>query len=206
MPERYQRQSALATLGIEARALAPDADAGVVLCERQAGTQLVIRGDASDGEFSTAVAETLGLELPVTPKTAHRRRGKTLLWLGPDEWLVVMSAENDGTLSTSLAEALADVRHAIVDVSHSRAVIGLQGLNARDVLMKGTKIDLHPRAFGPDNCIQAHLGRCHMLLHQLDDGPSYDIYVHRSFAVYAWNWLSDAAREYGLSIRGAGRG
>jgi sarcosine oxidase gamma subunit len=40
-----------------------------------------------------------------------------------------------------------------------------------------------------------------MLLHQLDDGPCYDIYIHRSFAVYAWNWLSDAAREHGLAVR-----
>jgi sarcosine oxidase subunit gamma len=204
MPERYQWQSALATLGIEARARAPAADdAGVVLCERRVGTQLVIRGDVSDGEFSSAVSQALGLELPVTPKTAHRKRGRTVLWLGPDEWLAVMAADNDGKLSAGLAAALADVHHAIADVSHSRAVIGLQGPNARDVLMKGTNIDLHPREFGADNCIQAHLGRCHMLLHQLDDGPSYDIYVHRSFAIYAWNWLSDAASEYGLAVRGA---
>ncbi len=203
MPERYQWQSALATLGIEARARAPVAHAGVELCERQAGTQLVIRGDGSEGGFSSAVSQTLGLELPVTPKTARRRRGTTLLWLGPDEWLAVAAADNDGKLSAGLAAALAGIRHAIADVSHSRAVIGLQGSNARDVLMKGTNVDLHPREFGPDNCIQAQLGRCHMLLHQLDDGPSYDIYVHRSFAVYAWNWLCDAAGEYGLSVRGA---
>jgi sarcosine oxidase subunit gamma len=90
----------------------------------------------------------------------------------------------------------------VVDVSHSRTVIGLAGANARDVLMKGTNFDVHPRQFAPGNCIQAHLGRCHMLLHQLDDGPGYDIYIHRSFAVYAWKWLEDAAGEYGLSIRG----
>jgi len=203
MPERYQWQSALATLAIEAQARAPAADAGVVLCERRAGTQLVIRGDVSDGEFRSAVSQALGLNLPVTPKTAHRSRGKTLLWLGPDEWLAVMAADDDGKLSAGLGGALADVHHAIADVSHSRAVIGLQGLNARDVLMKGTNVDLHPRAFAPDNCIQAHLGRCHILLHQLDDAPSYDIYVHRSFAVYVWNWLRDAASEYGLAVRGA---
>jgi sarcosine oxidase, subunit gamma len=203
MPERYQWQSALATLGIEAQARTPAAHAGVELRERQAGTQLVIRGDGSDGGFSSAVSQALGLELPVTPKTAHRRRGRTLLWLGPDEWLAVMAADNDGKLSAGLAAALADVHHAIADVSHSRTVIGLRGSNARDVLLKGTNIDLHPRAFGADNCIQARLGRCHMLLHQRDDSPSYDIYVHRSFAVYAWNWLCDAASEYGLSVRGA---
>ena len=202
MPERYQWQSALATLGIEARLPAPAADTSVILSEHQVGTQLAIRGDASDAEFSSGVAQVLGLELPVTPKTAHRNRGRALLWLGPDEWLAVVAAEYDGKLGASLAETLDGVHHAIADVSHSRSVIGLQGPNAREVLMKGTNIDLHPRQFGPDNCIQAHLGRCHMLLHQLDDGPSYDIYIHRSFAVYAWRWLSDAAREYGLAVRG----
>ena len=117
---------------------------------------------------------------------------RTLLWLGPTsgrrQWATI------------------DVHHAIVDVSHSGAVIGLQGLNARDVLMKGTNIDLHPRQFGPDNSHPqgssrstklhpTHLGGCHMLVRQLDDGPSYDIYVHRSLVIYGWNWLSDAARE-----------
>ena len=203
MPERYQWQSALATIGIEGRALAPEANAGAVLCERQVGTQLVIRGDASDADFNAGVLEALGLKLPVTPKTAHRGATSTLLWLGPDEWLAVMATEYGDKPEARFSESLGSVRHAVADVSHSRAVIGLEGARARDVLMKGTSVDLHPRQFGPDSCIQAHLGRCHMLLHQLDDGPAYDIYIHRSFAVYAWNWLSDAAGEYGLSVRGS---
>lgn len=202
MPEHYQWQSALAALGVEARARAAPAAAGVVLSERRAGTQLALRGSGSDAGFSTAVAEILGVELPVTPKTVNRTSEIALLWLGPDEWLAVKAAENDGSLAKDLSGALGDRPHAVVDVSHGRAVIGLEGPNAREVLMKGTNIDLHPRQFAPGNCIQASLGRCHMLLHQLDDGPGYDVYIHRSFAVYAWDWLSDAAREYGLAVRG----
>lgn len=201
MPEPYQWQSALATLGIEARALVPAVDAGVVLSERRVGTQLAIRGDASDRDLGAAMADVLGVDLPIEPKTAHRARGRTLLWLGPNEWLAVVEAQDDGALMSRLGDALSDVHHAVVDVSHSRTVIGLEGVNARDVLMKGTNIDVHARVFGPDNCIQAHLGRCHMLLHQLDDGPAYDIYIHRSFAVYAWSWLCDAAGEYGVAVR-----
>lgn len=201
MPEPYQWQSALASLGIEARALSPVTDEGVVLCERRTGTQLVIRGDAGSGDFAEAVADVLGVELPVEPKTAHRKRGRTLLWLGPDEWLAVAAEGEDGELAAALGEALGDVHHAVADVSHSRTVIGLEGPHAMDVLMKGTNVDLHARVFGPDNCIHAHLGRCHMLLHQLDKAPRYDIYVHRSFAIYAWSWLSDASREYGLAVR-----
>lgn len=207
MPERYQWQGGLATLGIEARALESAAQGGVILSQRRVGTQLAIRGDAANEKFSTGVATVLGAALPVTPKTAHGNGETTLLWLGPDEWLAVKAGEFDAIsgerLAHALLEALADTHHAVVDVSHSRVVIGLDGPNARDVLMKGTNIDLHPRKFGAGNCIQAHLGRCHMLLYQTDDGPGYDLYIHRSFAVYAWNWLCDAGAEYGVVIRGA---
>ena len=203
MPERYQWQGALASLGIESLALVAEADVGVVLSEQPAAAQLVLRGDASNPHFAGGVAEVLDVTLPVTPKTAHRGHGRVLLWLGPDEWLAVSAVDDADTIRGRLAEALEDTHHAVADVSHSRTVIGLRGAHARDVLMKGTNVDLHPRVFGPDSCIQAHLGRCHMLLHQLDDSPSYDVYVHRSFAVYAWRWLCDAAREYGLRVHGA---
>ena len=79
MPESYQWQSAFATLGIEARALATVADAGVILSERRAGTQLAIRGDASNGDFTAAVADVLGVELPLEPvKPAARDFSKHL--------------------------------------------------------------------------------------------------------------------------------
>ena len=74
------------------------------------------------------------------------------------------------------------------------------GIVLRDVLRKGTSIDLHPKAFGPGQCAQTGIARCHMLLHQTSDEPAYDIYVHRSFADYLWRWLEDAAREYGVAV------
>ena len=35
-----------------------------------------------------------------------------------------------------------------------------------------------------------------MLIHQLDDTPTYDIYVLCSFSGYLWDWLADAAKEF----------
>ena len=201
MPERFQWQSALANLGLEARAREPVGEAGVVLRERRIGTQLAIRGDAGNAAVGAAVEEILGLGLPIEPKTARRGRGAAILWLGPNEWLAVLAAENDGTLPARFDDALSDVHHAVSDVSHSRCVIAIEGPNARDVLMKGTNVDLHPRVFTPDSCIHARFARCHALFHRLDDGGGFDVYVHRSFAVYAWTWLCDAAREYGVAVR-----
>ena len=40
------------------------------------------------------------------------------------------------------------------------------------------------------------------ILHQTSDAPSFEVYVHRSFADYAWRWLEDAGLEYGVAIAG----
>ena len=42
--------------------------------------------------------------------------------------------------------------------------------------------------------------RANVILHQIDAGRRYDVYVHSSFADYLWNWLERAAGEYGFAV------
>lgn len=197
-PLRYLRTSALSHLQLLARARQPE-NAGITMRERPFRGQLALRGEGANARFVAAAGNGLGFDLPVEPNTAAGEGGITALWLGPSEWLLVMPGEAAAHMAT-LREALAGTHHAVTDVSESRAVIGLAGPAAREVLAKGCSLDLHPRLFGPGRCAQSLMARCHMLLHQLDDRPSYDIYVHRSFAEYAWRWLEDAGAEYGVAI------
>ncbi len=204
MAERQLRQSALAHLGLEARALEAPAEAGISMCERGFRDQLALRGNVGDKAFVAAVEQVLGVAPPAQANTVATHRGITLLWLGPDEWLVTLPDGRGAKALAALEEALAGQHFLVSDVSCSRTVIGLAGEHARDVLSKGCSLDLHPREFGPGRCAQSVLARCHMLLHQLDDTPTYDVYVHRSFADYAWTWLEDAGAEYGVAVAGAG--
>ena len=197
MAESHLRTSALAPLGLRAAAGAPDDSAGVGMRERSPRTQFAVRVDARSRAFTRAGAGLVSL--PLEPNTSTTEDGITALRLGPDEWLLV----GDDRLrerAAALDRALAKVHRAIVDVSDSRGAVGLRGPRAREVLMKGTSLDLHPRRFGPGACAQSALARCHMLLHQIDDTPSYDVYVHRSFMGYAWAWLWDAASEYSVVV------
>ena len=89
MAERYRRRSALAHLGLEARASAALGDAGVMLAQSPIRGLLVLRGDSAGAEFRSAVSAVLGLDPVVEPLTAARKRDVSMLWLGPDEWLVV---------------------------------------------------------------------------------------------------------------------
>ena len=146
----------------------------------------------------------LATPLPVEANTVSRSDAVTVLWLGPDEWLVVGALGAEPELASNLEQTLRDEHSLVSDVSHSRCIIGLAGDHAREVLMKGCSLDLHPLAFRAGRCAQTALARGHMLLHQVDDSPRYHVYVHRSFADYAFAWLEDAAAEYGVAIGAPG--
>lgn len=187
-------QSALAVPKHQGPTLAGAAD--VTLAECEARGQFVIRGDLDEGRFASRVGEALEIELPVSPNTVNSTGDRHVFWMGPKEWLAVMSPRRADKLRIKLEQKLRKHHAAVVDVGHSRVVFGLRGRRARDVLMKGCAIDLHPREFGQGQCVQTRLARCHILLHQLDETPAYEMYVHRSFARYAWAWLADATLEY----------
>jgi sarcosine oxidase subunit gamma len=143
-----------------------------------------------------AVAEAVGAAPPVTANTAVKAGKNNILWLGPNEWLVVTPEGKQGEAEAALRLALEGQHVSIVDGTDARTTIRLHGANARDVLMKGCPLDLHPRAFGPGQCAQTILAKADVLIHQLDDTPTYDIYVLCSFSRYLWDWLADAAKEF----------
>jgi sarcosine oxidase subunit gamma len=81
----------------------------------------------------------------------------------------------------------------VVDQSHGRAVLRLAGRRARDVLAKGCRLDLHPRAFRPGRCAQTVIAQVAVLLHQGDERPTYDLYVFAGYAVDFLGWLTSSA-------------
>ena len=170
---------------------------GVTLAERPTRARLNLRLDPEDADALTAAGAILGGSLPRTPNTvATTVNGKSLLWLGPDEWLVSGPAEEGAALEEALRARLDGRHHALTDVSAMYATLALSGPLAREVLMKGCRLDLHPRAFKPGTCVQTALAKANVILHQTDDAPSYELTVRNSFSVYLATWLLDAMAEY----------
>ena len=203
MANAYLRQSPLDHLGLAARAasVADGEDAGVVLCERPARGQIGLRGDASRPAFRGVVKGLLGFVPPTKATTAAAgARLPRALWLGPDEWLVVTDDSQTAATVAALTGALERQYTQVVDLSDARAVIGLTGTGARDVLMKGCTLDLHRRAFGPGRCARTLLAKAQVILHQTAEAPDYDLYVQRSSAEYLWAWLEDAGLEFGVRV------
>ena len=194
MAEAPATRSPLAAL---ADALAAARAGDVVLAERPARARFNLRLDPADTGALDAVAAVLGGALPLAPNTAaDAGDGRTALWLGPDEWLLNAPAADDDALADALGAALDGRHHAVCDVSAMYTTLALSGPHAREVLMKGCRLDLHARAFAPGACVQTTLARAQAILHMTDDGPAYEITVRNSFALYLATWLLDAMAAY----------
>lgn len=198
MAEGYLRQSPLASLGLAARAAAEPGSTGVRLGERDRVGLANLRGDASDALFLERARQAVGTTLPLAPNTVTEGGGHRVLWLGPNEWLI--ANEEGVSAAPALAQAVAGFHAVATDLSDARVALTLAGPKARDVIAKGSPLDLHPRVFGPMRCAQTRLAKIAIVIDQRDEAPRYDLYALRSQARYLWRWLEDAAREYGIAV------
>ncbi len=171
-------------------------DAGAMrLQERAFLGHIDLRCDLSDSVLAGSIERALGCGLPSTPNTfAVAPAAQKVLWLGPDEWLVVTAEAGEGALAHALRQAAGDRFATVVELGSGQTVIEIGGARAREVIAKGCPLDLHPSAFGPGRCAQSRLARTLVTLAQVDDAPTFHLIVRRSFADYLWQWLVDACR------------
>lgn len=138
-----------------------------------------------------AEGDAARLRLPLVPNTVSGDMTRGVLWLGPDEWLVVGTP---GTVETTVAEfeaALAGSHHAVVDVSANRAVLELRGEGRLALLASGCSLDLDPRGgWMPGVCAQTLFARAPVILQELEGATR--LFVRPSLAVYVADRLSVA--------------
>jgi sarcosine oxidase subunit gamma len=139
-------------------------------------------------------AAALGLDLPTRPCTSTRSGEADILWLGPDEWLVVGPPGAAERMIEQLRAAVGAEHASVVDVSAQRTTLALSGPNARDLLAAGCAIDLHPRVFGPGDCVQTEVAHAPVVLLRRD--PGFWLLVRASYAAHLVDWLLDASVEY----------
>ena len=172
---------------------------GVRLAELPFLTQFNLRVDPT-GAAARAVGEALGGALPTQANTAVAADDVTMIWLGPDEWLVLAPEGRQESLEKALRQAIGTEPGAVVDLSAHRTTIELTGERAREVLAKGCSLDLHPTVFVPGSCAQVLLAQAPVLLLAREgDHPAYWLLVRASFATYLTDWLLDACVEYPAS-------
>jgi sarcosine oxidase, subunit gamma len=153
-----------------------------------------VRGLTSDKKFMAAAKKVLGVDLPKMPRTSSSWGDVKCLWLSVDQWLVLCAKSKVDELISLLRAELAGVHSLVVDVSDMRAVMRLEGEGVREVLLKGSSLDLLSDDYKSGTVRRMRFAEIAALLHVVE-GSVFDIYVFRSYADYVWEFLLATARE-----------
>jgi len=171
---------------------------GVTFSERRALSiiQVAAWEDHADAAIK-AIEQAAGVIPSRDACTATQSADTAALWVGPERWLIVEKEHRD--LDAAIRNTLGTEMAAITDQSHSRCVIRLSGSEARNVLRKGTTLDLDIAYFKPGEARTTSLFHMNSLIHCLSE-DSFDIYVARSFGQSFFEVITHAAAEYGYRI------
>lgn len=149
-----------------------------------------LRGRAGDRDFLAAARSVLELDLPTAPRSSAAWGEIQALWLSTDQWLILCPRAKTAELLARLHQALAQVHGFAVDVSDMRTIIRLEGDEARALLLKGSSLDLLSPDYPAGAVRRLRFAEIAALLHVVSEKPDViDLYVFRSYATYAWDWL-----------------
>lgn len=175
-------------------------DAPGVFIAASAGPALacVIARKGKIAALCAHVKSVLGSDLPLTPRRVADGPIH-FIWAGPDRWIAETFTQAPHTFERDLRETLTGLA-AVTGQSDARSVIRVSGPRVREMLAKGMPVDLNPRVFGPGDVALTAVGHINVHFWQLDGAPTYEIAVGRSFAESFWQWLRDAAAEFGAVV------
>lgn len=167
------------------------------------------------GAAARAAAHTVwGVAFSEEACRANADSARATLWMGPDEYLLVefgkwepspghaASGDNSAsggasaqTLFDTLERALADVPHALVDISHRQFAFEVGGPYAATILSGACPLDLDLAQFPVGMCTRTVLAKADITLWRTG-ADAFHLEVWRSFAGYVTGLLTEIAAEF----------
>ena len=116
-----------------------------------------------------------------------------ILWCGPKNWLLTSKKKD---LIKTIQKTFNKNDFAITDLSHSRAIIELEGENSREVLKKGCPFNFNE--LKKDNCVNSVFNGITITIDMIDDETNkMRLFALRSFGQSLYHSITDACLEFG---------
>ena len=161
---------------------------------------LMLRGESPARE---AFSDKLGVGLPTEPNTVAEGIETCVLWLGPDQWLVMVPETSESVLNSSLATSVTGLHAAVTVVSDHFSVFKLFGSEVAEILVQGCGLDIDPGGFSYGQCCRCAFARTTAILRPLNAGGAYEVIVESSYQYYLVGWFN---RAVGPLVLNAGDG
>ena len=135
-----------------------------------------------------------GLKLKDEPLSVVCNNNIRILWNGPKNWLLV-SIKKD--LLTSILQNFIETDFAVTDLSHSKAIIEIEGQDTKEVLKKGCPFNFN--TLKKDNSINSTFNGIAFTVDMLDDNPDkVRLFALRGFGESLYHSVTDASLEFGF--------
>ena len=116
-----------------------------------------------------------------------------ILWCGPKNWLLTSKKKD---LIKTIQKTFNESDFAITDLSHSRAIIELEGENSKEVLKKGCPFNFNE--LKKDNCVNSVFNGITITIDMIDDETNkVRLFALRSFGESLYHSITDACLEFG---------
>jgi len=134
-----------------------------------------------------------GLEIPTQATKINSNKETRILWNAPRTWLILSSKEN--AIETA-QKSFKETDFAITDISHSRALIKIQGDQAKEILKKGSPINFNE--LGVNQCAGTVFHGITIVIDSISNNPdTFNLLVLRSFGESFYHHITDSALEFG---------
>ena len=133
------------------------------------------------------------LKLKNEPLNVISNNDTRILWSGPKNWFLVSTKKN---LLKNILQVFKDTDFAVTDLSHSRAIIELEGQNVKEVLKKGCPYNFN--LLDKNNSINSTYNGIAFTVDVIDDNPlKIRLFSLRSFGQSLYHSISDSSLEFG---------
>ena len=148
-----------------------------------------------NSDFNISKIKVDGLNLPLSLKSSSNLNTR-ILWLGPDNWIVFSS---NLSLLEKEKKQFNEIDFAITNISHSRAIIELEGNLVDEVIKKGCPLDIN--SFEAGDCTNSVYNGITITVDFISDNPKkIRICSLRSFGESLYHSITDASLEYGYLV------
>tara|TARA_B100000029_G_C17562488_1_gene953889 strand:- start:1144 stop:1731 length:588 start_codon:yes stop_codon:yes gene_type:complete len=137
-----------------------------------------------------------GLNLPNDALKVISNSDSRILWCGPKNWLLVSKKKD---LLQILNKSFNENDFAVTDLSHSRAIIEIEGENSIEILKKGCPFNFNE--LKKDNCVNSVFNGLAITIDIINDNPyKIRLFTLRSFGESFYHSVSDACLEDGFKV------
>tara|TARA_B100000780_G_scaffold248261_1_gene193532 strand:- start:58 stop:645 length:588 start_codon:yes stop_codon:yes gene_type:complete len=134
-----------------------------------------------------------GIKLKNEALKVNSNNETRILWIGPKHWLLVSKKKD---LLNVILNKLRESDFAITDLSHSRAIIEIEGENLKEVLKKGSPFNFNELL--KDNCVNSVFNGISVTIDIIEDKPcKLRIFTLRSFGESLYHSVTDSCLEFG---------